>query len=166
MASAGDPRPTTVVTGISSPTRARAAAIVRSAASSASSWVGIIPMYGPARYRHDPRDATLMSVRRDRWARARSRASSSARAACVESSIATRMFRNTAWSASSPPRRRRPAAAVQDVRTADVLERDAPGVHEPRERPDEQDQPRRDGVELVEDRRPDHGVGLGVEEDD
>ena len=54
-------------------------AIVRSAASSASSWVGIIPTYGPARYLHDPRDATQMSVRRERWVRARSTASSSTR---------------------------------------------------------------------------------------
>src|SRR6516164_3832573 len=43
-------------------------------------------------------------------------------------------------------------AAVKDVRPADVLERDAPGVHQPAERERGPEQPGDDRVQLVDDR--------------
>src|SRR5689334_4223428 len=104
-------------------------------------------------------------------ARARPRASGFER--CP--SVVTPVSGSTAWMVSNPgddenrtepransvvsphaPRRSAQcleAAAVEDVGPPDVLERDAPCVHEPGERERGPEQPRDDRVKLIDDRR-------------
>jgi hypothetical protein len=57
------------------------------------------------------------------------------------------------------------AAPVQDVRTSDVLERDAPPMHQAAERPERDDPPGRDSVNLVDERCRAHQARVVLEDE-